>query len=631
MRVLLVALPALSVAVTAPETLARDFTETPSLAAAVTAGELPPVEERLPSRPLVVRFETGSAAIGRHGGELQTLIRKAKDVKFVSVYGYARLVGYTREYEIAPDLLEDLEVEDGRRFTFKLRPGHKWSDGQPFTAEDFRYWWEDVANNAKLSPSGPPQIMLVEGEPPQFEVLDEVTVRFTWAKPNPMLLQRLVSASPLFPYLPAHYMKQFHVRYADPKQLAKAVESTGVLDWAQLHDRRDNLFFSNNPDLPTLQPWVNRTEGPSTRFIAERNPFFHRVDQEGRQLPYLDRLIFNVVSPDLMAFKTAAGDSDLQARGLTLADYTILKENEANGGYRTLLWRPGTGAQIALYPNLNVKDPVWRALMQDVRFRRALSLGINRGAINQILYFGLAQESNNTLLSESPLSRESYRTSWAVHDPTQAAALLDDIGLTQRDSEGTRLLPDGRPLEIIVETAGEQPEQVDVLELVTSDWAALGVKLLIRPRQREVLRKRAFSGEAQMSVWSGLNNAVATPDMSPGELAPTSQFALQWPRWGAYVESGGRTGEAPDMPVPRKLVELYKRWLAATDSAEREAVWQEMLSANADNVFSFGIVTGVPQPVAVKSGLMNLPEQGIYAWDPGAVFGVYRPDTFWWR
>jgi peptide/nickel transport system substrate-binding protein len=426
-------------------------------------------------------------------------------------------------------------------------------------------------------------------------------------------------------------MKQFHERYGDPDDLAKAVKAASVLDWAQLHDRLDNLYLSNNPDLPTLQPWVNRTKGPSIRFVAERNPYYHRVGQEGRQLPYIDRIVFKVVNPELMAVKTTAGDSDLQARGLTLADYTILKESESTGGYRTLLWRPGTGAQIALYPNLNVKDAVWRALMQDVRFRRALSLGIDRQAINQIRYYGLAQVGNNTVLSESPLSRESYRTSWAVHDPSRAAALLDEIGLTRRDGKGIRLLPDGRPLEIIVETAGEQPEQVDVLQLIASDWAGLGIKLLIRSRQREVLRKRAFAGETQMSVWSGLNNAVATADMSPVELAPTSQFALQWPRWGAYVETGGKSGEAPDLPVARELLELYGSWLSTTEPAEREAIWQKMLSSHADNLFSIGVVQGVPQPVAVKSGLMNLPEKGIYSWDPGAVFGVYRPDSFWWR
>ena len=207
---------ALGVAGVASGVMALELMETPALAEAVAKGALPPVENRLPSRPLIVRFDGGAAVIGRHGGELRTLIRKAKDVKLVSVYGYARLVGYTRDFEIVPDILEALEVEQGRRFTFRLRPGHRWSDGQPFTAEDFRYWWQDVANNDKLSPSGPPQVMLVDGEPPQFEAPDEVTVRFAWSKPNRKLLQRLVAASPLYPYRPAHYLKQFHERYADP-------------------------------------------------------------------------------------------------------------------------------------------------------------------------------------------------------------------------------------------------------------------------------------------------------------------------------------------------------------------------------------------------------------------------------
>ena len=115
MQLLLAALPALALAIAASQTMALDYTETPALADAVKAGELPPVEERLPNKPSIVDFKDGATTIGRHGGELRTLIRKSKDVKFVSVYGYARLVGYTREYEIVPDLLEDFEVEEASK------------------------------------------------------------------------------------------------------------------------------------------------------------------------------------------------------------------------------------------------------------------------------------------------------------------------------------------------------------------------------------------------------------------------------------------------------------------------------------------------------------------------------------
>lgn len=625
------AIVALALVGVAPPARAVDPVEPPALAEAVAAGRLPPVASRLPAQPAVVRMDSMGKSLGRHGGELRSLIRKSKDVKLLAVYGYARLVGYGPDYRLVPDILENLEVEESRRFTLTLRAGHRWSDGHPFTTEDFRYWWEDVATDAKLSTTGPPHAMLVDGKPPVFELLDERRVRFTWHKPNAVFLQRLASASPLFPYLPAHYMKQFHARYADPQALAKAVSDARAADWTQLHDRHDNLYLSNNPELPTLQPWVNQTRPPSTRFVAERNPYFHRVDEEGRQLPYLDRVILSVASGQLIPAKTAAGESDLQARGLTLADYTMLKENEERSGFSTHLWRPGVGAQIALFPNLNVNDPVWRELIQDLRFRRALSLGIDRHAINQVRYYGLAVEGNNTVLEESPLFRKAYRDAWAVHDPDKASALLDELGLTARNPEGTRLLSDGRPLEIIVETAGEQPEQVDVLQLITSDWAELGIKLLVRPRQREVMRRRVFAGDTVMSAWSGLSNAVPTANMSPAELAPTSRQDLAWPRWGAHYETAGKSGEPPDLPVARDLLALYTQWRRATTTEEREATWHEMLTLWSENVLSIGVVAGVPHPVVARSGLENVPDQGIYAWDPGAVFGIYRPDTFWWR
>ena len=80
------------------------------------------------------------------------LVGRAKDTRLMVVYGYARLVGYDRQLDLEPDILESVDVEDGRIFTLHLRKGHRWSDGEPFTSEDFRYWWEDVANNEALEP-----------------------------------------------------------------------------------------------------------------------------------------------------------------------------------------------------------------------------------------------------------------------------------------------------------------------------------------------------------------------------------------------------------------------------------------------------------------------------------------------
>jgi len=608
--------------------MAMNYVETPMFTDKVKVGELPGVTARLPQEPSVVHF-TGEGKIGRQGGELRTLIGRAKDIRLLVVYGYARLVGYDKKFDIVPDILKSVDVKEGRQFTFKLRPGHKWSDGHPFTAEDFRYWWEDVANNLKVSPAGPPRLMLSDGQAPTFQVLDETTVRFTWPTANPFFLPRLAGASPLFTYRPAHYLSQYHGRYAKPAQLKKLLKKSRTRSWASLHNRYDNMYRFDNPDLPTLQPWVNQTRPPTTRFIGMRNPYYHRVDEEGRQLPYIDKFIMSVSNSKLIAAKAGMGEVDLQARSLAFSNLTFLRENEAAGAFNTYLWRIAKGAHVALFPNLNVADPVWSKLMRDVRFRRALSLAVDREAINESLFFGLALEGNNTLLPDSPLFRAEYQKQWAEYDPDRAGALLDEIGLTKYDDDDIRLLPDGRPVEIIVETAGEDTEQTDVLELITESWAEVGIKLFVKPSQREVFRNRIFSGQAQMSIWGGLENGVATAATSPEELAPTSQQQLMWPMWGQYFDTSGKSGEAPDLPEAQELVALAAEWKHVTEPKRREEIWHRMLSIHAEQIYSIGIIAGVQQPVVVKHGLRNVPRKGIYNWDPGAHFGIYRPDTFW--
>lgn len=599
--------------------------ETPSLAADVAAGKVPAVAQRLPQAPLVV----AAAGNPRSGGEVNMLMASARDVRMMVVYGNARLVAYDDKLQLKPDLLERLEVEQGRIFTLHLRPGHRWSDGAPFTTEDFRYWWEDVANNKELSLSGPPQDMLVDGEPPQIDIIDATTIRFTWKQPNANFLPSIAGASPMWIFRPAHYLKKFHVKYAQPKALEEAIEKERAGTWARLHNKLDDLYRNENRELPRLDPWVPVSRPPTQRFIFVRNPYYHRIDANGVQLPYLDRMILNIASGSLIPLKTGSGEVDLQARYLRFDNYTFLKQGAKQYGFDVRLWQTARGSHLALFPNLNVSDPVWRKLVRDVRFRRALSLSIDREEINEVLFLGLAIPANNTVLPASPLFKPEYQQQWAQFDVAAANKLLDEIGLTKRDERGVRLLPDGRPLAVIVETAGENTEETDVLQLVHDSWMKIGVKLYSKPQSRDILRNRVFSGDAVMSVWSGLENGVPQPESIPSELAPTSQVQLQWPKWGQYFETGGRNGEAIDTDWGRRLMELLQHWQRSFDPVEQTRLWHEMLQINAEQVTSIGIVSGVPQPVVVGNRLRNVPEKGIYNWDPGAFFGMYRPDSFW--
>lgn len=607
----------------------RDYIETPSLAAAVDAGSLPAVAKRLPASPLLIENLIPGIGLGRHGGDLSTLLGRSQDVRLIVVFGYSRLVGYTPKLDIVPDILEKVDVKEERIFTMRLRRGHRWSDGAPFTSEDFRYYWEDVANDKNLSPFGPPKDLFIDNQPPKVEILDEVTVRYTWPTPNPYFLPKLAGASPIYIYRPAHYLRKFHAKYADKAELAEAVRKAGMRNWGQYHNRLDNMYRNDNPDLPTLDPWVIRTRPPADRFMFERNPYFHRIDAEGRQLPYIDRVAVTIAEPKLIPLKTSAGEADLQARNIAFNNYTFLRQAAKRNDLDVRLWGTAKGSHVALYPNLNTSDPAYRALNRDVRFRRALSLAINRREINQVVYFGLAVEGANTVLPQSPLYRAEYRGASSRYDIAGANRLLDEIGLTKRDSRGVRLLPDGRPLEIIVETAGEDTEQTDVLELIHDSWLQAGIKLYSKPSQREVFRNRIFSGQSVMSMWPGLENGIPTAQMSPEELAPTTQQQLQWPKWGQYIETGGASGEEIDDPWAKELRELNERWRTTDSIGERAEVWGRMLAIHAQQIYTIGIIADVRQPVVVSNRLRNVPKEAIYNWDPGAFFGVYRPDAFW--
>ncbi|MGR3621329.1 ABC transporter substrate-binding protein [Pseudophaeobacter sp.] len=595
----------------------------------VTAGNMPPVSQRLPHVPLVVDLAAKGRAFGQQGGTLNTMVTRSKDIRQMVVYGYARLVGYDEAYSLQPDILLSYENKDNRRYTLNLRPGHRWSNGDAFSSADFEYWWKDVANNPLLSPAGPPDFLYAGGKLPQVSFPDETTVVYEWDAPNPQFLQNLAQARPPFIYRPANYLRQFHVDYAEAEALAEEVDYARVKSWAALHNKYDNMYKFDNHELPTLQPWINATAGKKIRHQFVRNPYYHRVDSHGVQLPYIDTVEMEIVAAGLVAAKSNAGEADLQARGLGFRDIPILRKGENDGAdYKTHLWGTGAASQIAIYPNLNVADPVWREVLRDVRVRRALSLAINRNAINRALFFKLAKPGAMTVLEQSPFYEEEMRQAWAEFDPDLANQLLDEAGLGEKDGYGIRHLPDGRRMELVVETAGERQEVENALQIITDDWNDVGVKLVMRPLDRDILRNRVFSGTSMASVWYGWDNGLPQNYTSPAYLAPTDQVFLAWPKWGQYYQTGGDAGEPPDMPHAQRLMELLHDWQEATDDAGRAVAWHEMLKIHADQVYGIGIVAAAPQPVVVSNQLRNVPTNAVWAWEPGAHFGIYRPDEF---
>ncbi|TCM58266.1 peptide/nickel transport system substrate-binding protein [Rhizobium sp. PP-F2F-G48] len=604
-------------------------TEPQILLEKIAAGSLPPMAERLPKTPRVINLGAIGRTPGSYSGAIRILIGSQKDIRVMYINGYARLVGYDEKLAFQPDILEACEVEGEKVFTFRIREGHRWSDGSPVTSEDFRYTWEDVVLDPDLRKGGVQQELLADGKPPRFEVIDARTVRYSWDAPNPDFLPNLASALPLTLLLPAAYMKQFHKKYQTEDQLKAFMKQYRVKKWVDLHIKMSRQSRPDNPELPTLDPWMNTTASPAEQFLFDRNPYFHRVDENGVQLPYIDRVVLNVSSPGIIAAKTGGGEADLQAQNIDFVDYAFIKDSEKRYPVKVKLWKRVQGSRVALLPNLNYGDPVWQGLLRDVRVRRALSLAIDRREINMVAFYGLGKESADTVLPESPLFKPEYAAAWSQHDTAQANLLLDAAGLTNRDEDGMRLLPDGRVAQIVVETAGESTLETDVLELITDHWAKIGIPLFIKTSQREVFRNRTMGGEIMMSMWLGLPNGVPTADMSPGQLAPSADDQLQWPVWGMHYLSLGQFGHAPELPEAQKLVDLLKEWRRSADTAGRTRIWHEMLSIYTDQVYSIGMVNATLQPILHTARMQNVPEHGLYGFDPTCFFGVYMPDTFW--
>ncbi|MGB7287507.1 MAG: ABC transporter substrate-binding protein, partial [Salaquimonas sp.] len=426
-----------------------------------------------------------------------------------------------------------------------------------------------------------------------------------------------------------HYMKQFHEKYADKAELDKLVEEEGARNWVSLHINKGRHYRPENPDRPRLDPWLNQTPPPAEQFTFIRNPYFHRTDDRGMQLPYIDKITIGISSAEIIPAKTGSGEVDLQARYLRFSDYTFLKASGKAHNQNVALWQEGKGAQLAIFPNMNTNDETWAKIFRDVRFRRAMSLAIDREELNQQFFFGLANVSANTVMPESPLYEEKFANAWIDFDADAANGLLDEMGL-EKGADGIRILPDGRPAEIVIEGAGNS-EETDVVELLKTYWLEIGIKVFSRNIPRENLRRRALSGETLLSIGVGLDLGLAVADLAPNELAPTSQAQANWPLWGNYYDSSGVSGTQSDLPEVQRLSTLFADWSVSETTEQRRSIWKEMLGIYSDQVFSIGIVNGVMQPIVYRAALKNIPDTGVFTFAPTAYFGTYHMDTFYFE
>lgn len=605
--------------------------EAPMLADLVTAGSLPPVEERLPATPLVLEPVESD---GTYGGTLRMVAGDDGLGWLRMTVGVEGLVKWERDVSgVRPNILESWEWnDDATELTAHFRQGIKWSDGEPFTADDYLFWWNEMVLDESIGLSTPAGTR-VNGEPMQLEKIDDFTVKFTFAASHPLFVDLAArgfynSAQHL---VPAHYMEKFHPKHNSEYPDAK-----------ELLARYDNPL--KYPDMPVLYAWHTVEFVSGDHITLERNPYYWKTDAQGNQLPYIDRIEGKIVpaggnASELITLKGIAGELDFQVRDIPLKDVPVLKENEAKGNYTVKLWKRGDYAWpwIILYydyPDEGIVD-----LMYNQQFRTALSVAINRDRINEVAALGLGTPRQAALSPESPeFSSEAGKAvydQWvnlaAAYDPEQAKSLLDEVGLKDVDGDGMRERPDGTPLELVVSVDQGDRQSIDAMALVKEDWEAIGLKTVVAADEWSTFEQRVMAGEVMIRAWGSAaawGLISASPVWAPVEGV---SYCMGGARIGMYYQTGGKEGIAPRPgSMLERLQQRYTEVMSTVDPAEREAKLLEAYKVHIeDGPLYIGTIGDHPSALIVSNNLRNIPEVGLVAsWDLGFP-GTADPEQFY--
>jgi len=582
--------------------------EAPMLAEMVSAGELPALDERLPASPVVVE---SLGELGTYGGIWDQAVTGQADANGAISYSQEPWVLYDDACAVwQPNLAESVEIsEDGTVFTFTIRQGHKWSDGEPFTTEDVMFWYDAVAMDTNVSPA-PPNIIMGGGEPAQFAAIDDYTFSVTFVQPNGLFLPNLAFVfGGDIGKTPAHYLKQFHAGYADEAELEAKVAEAGFEDWVQLFSDRaavaQGTSVATNPDLPVLRAWKLTQIGPP--WIFERNPYYYKVDTEGRQLPYIDQIRVQAVEDgQMVTLKAISGELSNQSRNISFTDLPLYMQNEAQGDYHVVKAPAEHPMGLTIFPNQNYAgdDDFLKGLLEDIRFRKALNLAINRDELNELVYLGenSAPETAFPLLQDEPELFEHLR-----YDPEAAIALLDEMGL-ETDSNGMRLNADGDLLVLNLDVFSGQ-QYMDASQLVASYWEEIGLTTSLEEISYDLWWPRIFSFEYPMTAYVKDSIGGLARFVYLRSYAPVANSSYWGPEWGTWYQTGGTEGtEPPADSAARRAQELFDEAKVTVDSERQLEILAEIERLDLENVWEVLTVGPGATLRIVKNNFHNVPD-----------------------
>ena len=571
------------------------FSEAPSLRARVEAGELPPVEERLPKNPMVV---APADRIGVYGGQIRENHQGRWD-KMRDIVPEPLMIANVQLSELYPNIVQSWEFEDGGRIiVFRLREGLKWSDGHPVTADDFVFWSEHFAWNEDLNPAGVRELR-IGGEMGYYEKIDDYTFRAVFPLPYASYVERMTDRANSI--LPKHYMSQFHPAFTSTSELNAVIRAEGYSSWVDMFMTKMELHLDpvnyDNPDVPTLSAWMKVSGGvdePVERWV--RNPYYWKVDIAGNQLPYIDEIVrYNVgESEEAVLLRALAGESDWDYAEYLggIDNFSTLRQRESSGNYRLVPDLPGARdglARPAVFLNLDHPEREFRELFQNRDFRYALSLAIDNSRLNdlflegtQSLTQGYAPPAGPPYFGERDIFKKGMN-----FDVEEANRILDSLGLEWNASRTRRRTSGGKELQFTHIIRPRDPFFVPIAEAMQETWRQIGVDTTIRPVSGSLWNEQVETNSHDIAMdrwWFGSGVYGFVPTFR--DLAPRDDGWKASPSWGLWAITGGDLGTEPPNTVKR-LVELQAEALASRTRQERIEIETQMFEIHAEEMWFF--------------------------------------------
>jgi peptide/nickel transport system substrate-binding protein len=598
--------------ITDPAKWPKKFSEAPMLAELVKAGKLPPVEQRIPAEPMVwqpldqIGIYGGTwrrAFTGPGDGENGNRIQSSDKPLHWSADGSKIVPCVAKGYELS---------DDGKTYTLFLRKGMKWSDGSPFTADDFMFWFQDIYSNPEIVPTPTPE-MRPQGKPGRMVKVDETTVRWEWDVPY-YLFEEIMAGDTAMgggqavrqaakvsfgAYAPGHYLKQFLPKYSSVEAVNARAKQEGFENWVQmLHFKKD---WELNSELPVLGPWRSVRPINNPIWLLERNPYYYAVDTTGNQLPYFDKVQFTLAENlEVINLRAMAGEYDEQERHIDLGKLPVLLDNQQKGNYKVHLDLGFAGSDFMFHVNQSYTgDAEVRKWLTNADFRRALALGIDRDQLNETFWLGVGTPGSPAPGESMPQSPgPEWRKKWSTYDPATANKMLDSIGLAKKDADGFRVRTDnGDRLRIQVIAIAAFLPYPKLSEMVADQWRKIGIQADVKEMERGLGFAKQTNNEHQLFVWN--NGGTELLYLFPTWAIPVIPGAAFGPAYADWYSSGGKQGTKPDDANIMKIFDLYTE-AAGLKAEGRNHNAQEIWKILVDQQYGIGTVGQSPAGLGVR-------------------------------